>query len=436
MRILTAATAALMLVFSFPAWAGDKAAPSAPAEDGAVMSFPSYLKLMLEKHPELKMIRAEARAKEEVPSQAESLPDPQLSVGVMDLPSDSLSFTEEDMTRKSIGISQAFPAPGKRGLRRKVAEGDSAAAMAMVQEKRLELIEQARIAFYRMRYLMTVRGIAEKNKEILNDFLDVSMTKYTVGEGLQQDVLKAQLEYSKMLEYLIRIGQQISTQSKMLNAWAGLPETTDWRRPEIHSVEGAAGTDDELAERAVARRPLFAGLNAKLEQARDMLALARRESLPDYAVKFSYSQREDTPMPRSDLVSAEVMIDLPVWKSRKQDKMVAEASLMEEKAREELAAERLRLREKIYELTDEQTKNQKLLTLFDTALIMQASQTVESSMIAYRVNKGDFFTMSMYQSTLFDYQIQRAEVEFELMASRARMLRVLGEDGVEVDNEY
>ncbi len=435
MRTVAAAAAALILAFSPPVWAGE-AAPSPAPEEGGGMDFAAYLKLMLEKHPELKMVRAEARAKEEVPSQAESLPDPQLSIGVMDLPTDSFSFTQEDMTRKSIGISQAFPAPGKRDLRRKVAEGDSAAAAAMAREKRLELIEQARIAFYRMRYLMTARGIAEKNKEILNDFLDVSMTKYTVGEGLQQDVLKAQLEYSKMLEYLIRIGQQISTQSKMLNVWAGLPETTEWRRPEIVPVEGPAGTDDELAERAMARRPLFAGLNAKLERAHNTLALARREILPDYAVQVSYSQREDTPMNRSDLISAEVMIDLPVWKSRKQDKMVAEALLMEEKTREELAAERLRLREKIYELMDEQTKNQKLLTLFDTALIMQASQTVESAMIAYRVNKGDFFTMSMYQSTLFDYQIQRAEVEFELMAARARLSRELGDDVTEAGNEY
>ena len=434
MRIITAAAAALMLVFSLPAWAGETA-PSVPAEDGVTMDFTAYLKLMLEKHPELKMARAESRAKEEVPSQAESLPDPQLSIGVMDLPSDSLSFTQEDMTRKSIGISQAFPAPGKRGLRRKVAEGEAAASAAMAREKRLELIEQARIAFYRMQYLITASGIAQKNKEVFNDFLDVSMSKYTVGMGLQQDVLKAQLEYSRTLEYLIRIEQQISTQRKMLNAWAGLPETTDWRRPEIRAVDAPAGTDDELVERAVAGRPLFAGLNAKLEQARNALALARRESLPDYAVKFSYSQRDDTPMTRSDLLSAEVMIDLPVWKSRKQDKMAAEAVLMEEKAREELAAERLRLREKIYELMDEQVKNQKLLTLFDTALIIQASQMVESSRIAYRVNKGDFFALSMYQTTLFDYQIQRAEVEFELMASRARISRVLGGDDAEVENE-
>lgn len=432
MRIMKAATAALMLIFSPPAWAGD----TAPAEEGVTMDFAAYLRLMLEKHPELKMARAEAHAKGEVPSQAESLPDPQLSIGVMDLPTDSLSFTEEDMTRKSIGITQAFPAPGKRDLRRKVAEGDSAASAAMAGEKRLELIEQARVAFYRMQYLITASGIAQKNKEVFNDFLDISMAKYTVGAGLQQDVLKAQLEYSRTLEYLIRIEQQISTQRKMLNAWAGLPENTDWRRPDIRPVEVPAGTDDELAERAVARRPLFAGLNAKLEQAHDALALARRESLPDYAVKLSYSQRDDTPMTRSDLVSAEVMIDLPVWKSRKQDKMAAEAALMEDKAREELAAERLRLREKIYELMDEQTKNQKLLTLFDTALIMQASQMVESSRIAYRVNKGDFFALSMYQSTLFDYQIQRAEVEFELMAARARLLRVLGGDmdGVGYEN--
>lgn len=435
MRIMTAATAALMLIFSLPAWA-DNTAPSAPVEEGVTMDFAAYLRLMLEKHPELKMARAEAQAKGEVPSQAESLPDPQLSIEVMDLPSDSLSFTEEDMTRKSVGITQAFPAPGKRDLRRKVAEGDSAASAAMASEKRLELIEQARVAFYRMQYLITASGIAQKNKEVFNDFLDISMAKYTVGSGLQQDVLKAQLEYSRTLEYLIRIEQQISTQRKMLNAWAGLPENTDWRRPEIPSVEEPAGADDELVERAVARRPLFAGLHAKLEQAHDTLALARRESLPDYAVKFSYSQRDDTPMTRSDLISAEVMIDLPVWKSRKQDKMAAEAALMEDKAREELAAERLRLREKIYELMDEQTKNQKLLTLFDTALIMQASQMVESSRIAYRVNKGDFFALSMYQSTLFDYQIQRAEVEFEMMAARARLLRILGEDvdGVEYEN--
>ncbi len=399
--------------------------------------FNQYVRLLLASHPEVLALKAEAEAKGNMPSQEYSLPNPQLSIGVMDLPSDSLSFTSEDMTRKSIGISQAFPASGKRELRRKVAQDDADMAAHAVGEKRLELVESARLAFYELRYLLKVQATVVKNKKVLHEFIDIALAKYTVGGGVQQDVLAAQLEYSKTAEYLIGIEQRLATLSRNLNVWAGLPPETDWSDPSVMPLGEILAAEDKMVEGAVGKRPLFRQMGAALQKAEDAAALARRELAPDYAVKFSYSQRDDTPMQRSDLFSAEVMFDLPLYRKTKQDKMIAQSMIMADRARLDIEAEKLKLRRDIAELMEMQRKNMRLLALYQTGLLPQAEQAVHAAMSAYRVNKVDFRWLVMNQVTLFNYQIQMDQVEFDLQSTRTKLLRAMGEENnSEVANGY
>lgn len=410
-------------------------APVSGAVTPGVTEFKNYLRVLLERHPELKMLRAEADAKGEAPSQAGALPNPQLSVGFMDLPVDSLSFSEEDMTRKSVGLKQSFYAPGKLELMRKVAEGDKTIAEGDLGEKRLELVERARIAFYQLRYLLRIRGYAVKNKETLRGFIDVALAKYAVGQGIQQDALAAQLEYSKTSEYLIRIEQQLATIRKSLNVSAGLPSDTDWSGPAIDPPGAIEGGEDDLLEKAVARRPVFRRLETSIRKAEDEAELARKSLSPDYSLSVSYSQRDNGEMRRSDMVSMEVMFDLPWYRSSKEERKIAESVLMADRAREEYQAEKLRVRQEIIELTDMQERDGKLAVLFDTGLLPQAEQAVEASVSAYRVNKVDFRWLVMNQVAYFDYEVQRAQVEFELFSARAKLLRVLGDDGLEAGYE-
>ncbi len=398
-------------------------------------SFAGYMRLLYENHPELKALSAERDAKSFVPAQEYSLPNPQLTLGVMDLPLDNRSFSQDDMTQKVVGLSQSFPFPGKRDLRRKTAEADVEMSEGMVGEKRLELAEQARLAFYELKYLLKSRETVVENKDVLHGFIETALAKYATGMGVQQDVLAAQMEFSRMAEYQIRLEQEIATATSNLNVWAGLPADTDWSRPEIDSLPTLESDEAKITETAVSNRPLFRQMGAALRKSGDMLELARKDVLPDYSVSVSYGIRENGAMPRSNMITAEVMLDLPLYRRTKQDKMVSQSVLMEEKARLDVESEKLKLRREVAEQLQMQKRDERLLELYDSGLLPQARQSVEAAVSSYRVNKVDFRWLVMNQAALFDYELQRYKIEYELLATRTRLLKILGGDETEVRNE-
>jgi outer membrane protein TolC len=218
--------------------------------------------------------------------------------------------------------------------------------------------------------------------------------------------------------------------------WAGLPPNTDWSNPSIKPLEEIAEPEDKLVEIAVAKRPAFRQLELALKMAEDGADLARRELSPDYAVKFSYGQRDNGPMRRSDVVSAEVMFDIPLYHKTKQDRMISQSLLEADKMRLDIEAERLKLRRDIAELMEVQRKNEKLVDLYNTRLLPQAQQSVDAALSAYRVNKVDFRWLVMNQITLFNYQLQKFQIEYDLQTMRARLLRALGGNNSEVENGY
>jgi cobalt-zinc-cadmium efflux system outer membrane protein len=76
---------------------------------------------------------------------------------------------------------------------------------------------------------------------LLKQFIDVAKTKYETGKGLQQDVLLAQLEQSKLIDKNIQIQALRSNQAILLNtmmnlranAEVSLPRTVNKSLPTI-----------------------------------------------------------------------------------------------------------------------------------------------------------------------------------------------------------
>ena len=78
----------------------------------------------------------------------------------------------------------------------------------------------------------------------MEQFVSIAETKYSVGKGIQQDVLKAQVELSKIMDDLIkRLTAKLACQNRVGHE---------------SSLSSGAGTDDTADQRAVRsarRRP-------------------------------------------------------------------------------------------------------------------------------------------------------------------------------------
>ena len=161
--------------------------------------------LALEGNLNLAQMQARYQAMKNIPSQVGTLPDPILSLGAVNFPTDSFERTQEGMTQLQIGFSQAFPFPGKLSLKEEAAEFEAKAAYFDVAEMRLLLAKNISHKWWQVFYLDRAIETVNKNQDLLRQFIEVANTKYTTGKGLQQDVLLSQLELSKLIDKEIQI---------------------------------------------------------------------------------------------------------------------------------------------------------------------------------------------------------------------------------------
>ncbi|MDH5541422.1 MAG: TolC family protein [Nitrospinota bacterium] len=435
MRIYMA-IAILMMSASTTAFGLEEAKGSS---DGKTMlpeiaGFSDYARRLFNTHPDLKSLDASLEAVKNVPARAYSLSNPEISFGLMNVPVGSYSLSDEGMTQKTVGVSQKFPAPGKRGLMKQIAKDDVEIQSALIPEKRLELIEKVSILFLELEYLQKARRVVKYNTSVMEGFVKVALAKYTVGAGLQQDVLHAQTEVSKMSAYLLELEERSGIVTANLLLLADLPEGTDLGRVKLPDYQIPSGGAEELEALAEGGRPLFSSLRSRIEKAERNVKLSRKDMLPDYMVSLTYGQRDDIPVTKDDLASGMLTLSVPLWSNSRQKRKIAEDYMRVEEAREMYNSEKQRLRIAIAELTAAESHKAKILAVYDEGLLQQASQTVDATLSAYQVNKVDFLTLVTNQVSLFNYGIKRDQINFQRKASIVRLMRVLGELPTEVAN--
>ena len=201
--------------------------------------------------------RSQADALGNVPAQANALPDPMLGFNAINLPTDTFDLDQEPMTQMQVALSQTFPFPGQRGLRRDAAEHDASAATQGVLEQQLQIAAKVRGTWWQIAYLDQALEIIQQNQQLMRDFVEIALTKYKVGKGLQQDVLLAQLELSKL------INRQLPLEGMRDAAETDLNALMD--RPPSEPIRLAAKTENiglpelplqaELLENALDSRP-------------------------------------------------------------------------------------------------------------------------------------------------------------------------------------
>jgi len=355
--------------------------------------------------------------KERIP-QASALEDPMFGFGIVSLPT-NFSFRDEDMTMKEFSISQKFPFPGKRPLMKEMASKEAEAVSAEIQGKIHQIIKDVKTAYYDLSHNYRTTEVTQRNKRILEDFAKIAETRYAVGEGIQQDVFKAHVEVSKMVNDLIMLGQRKRALEAKLNALLNRPPETSVGEPEEVVFRKFPFTIEELQKIALDMNPTLKGMKKMIEAKEKAHALAKREYYPDFNFKFAYGQRDNSPGPevmrRRDMLTGMVEMNIPIFFRSKQDRKVAETKA------EILGAEaqyRAMKNEVLFMITDMASmiqRGERQLELYKTGILPQTSLQINSAMSSYRVNKADFMTLLDSQMTLYKYELEyhQALTEYE-----------------------
>jgi len=411
-----------LLIFSGIALAST---PTPLTEQGAVAA-------ALAGNPGLEEIKARAEALAAVPSQAGSLPDPVLSFNALNMPTDTFDMSQEAMTQVQVGLTQAIPFPGKLALREEAGRYAALAAADSLDEARLRLVRDVKIIWWRLFATDRALEIVDRNITHFRQFVKIASTKYEVGKGLQQDVLLAQLELSKLHDRKFglqaRRGRLAAGLNKLLgraaNTGVVLPATVNEEFPPT----GDAGA---LYARAKENRPLLRRLANEIEAARARAGLAEKEVYPDFKVGAYYGFRQGDNPPsvggdRADLLSVKLSMNLPIYQKSKQRPAIVQRN-------KELRQAEMRRRDAENEVMRAVSDalaaldgGREQLSLLKDGIIPQARQTVDSMLAGYQVNKVDFLNLVRSRITLLNYEDRYWRTLGEANEALARLEAAVG----------
>lgn len=385
-------------------------------------------------NPGLAELEARAEALAAIPSQVGTLPDPTVSFNALNLPVDSFDLGQEPMTQLQFGVSQAIPFPGKLALREQAAVREAEAAVSTVEERRLTLVRDVRSIWWNLYYLDRALEIVDRNTDLLRQFVDIARTKYEVGQGLQQDVLLAQVELSKLLDLDLQFRGARGNEVARLNALLDRPVGAPLRLPaQVQATLPPVASEADLYAAARASRPWLAEQQARIEAARSRRALAERDLLPDFRLGAAYGLRSGSDAlgnDRADFATFMASMNVPLFAERKQrraiDQRAAELLQQTYALQDRLA----RVRQEIAAAHADYERARAQAELFDGGIIPQARQTVASMLAGYQVNKVDFLNLVRAQITLYNYEMQYWKSVAEARQAAARLAAAAGKETV------
>ena len=371
------------------------------AAQGDTLTAREAIRVALSANPMLRASRLSADAATARIGPAGALPDPQLQLGLMNRMASDFGSTMDPMTMNQVQLMQMLPWPGKLGNAKQAARHRAAAAGADAEEQERMLTAQVRMAYYDVAYADRALEVMERTRGLLRDFTNVATTMYAVGSGIQQDVLRAQVEVARMSEETTRMGQMRIAAAARLNALLGRDATVAIGALELPELPSAdLPIVDTLVAWAIAGRP---GLRAGAERvaaAEASLAAARRELFPDFQLGVQYQRRPEFP----DMVSVMVGFNVPIFAGGKQLPMRREMAAMRDMSQAELLNQRNETIAQIIETRARAEQDRALGELYRTNILPQARAAVQAALASYRVGRVPFMTLVDNQMTVNRYE--------------------------------
>ena len=392
----------------------------------------------LKANPEISALQQKRNAMWQRPPQEKSWDDPELAFGVANLNTDNFKFNEIDMTMKQIAISQNIPMPGITSLKEKMAIQEAKSSDRLLDDGKLKLIRDVKTSYYDLYINYTHMQTAEKNKDLMAKFAEIAQKKYEVGKGLQQDILKAQVEQSKFIERLIELEQKKKSYIAELNRLLNRDPAAPLDGVPVVAKRTVAINEAELRNMALAQNPVLQSLQNVIAKNEADYKLSKKQYFPSINVTAMYGQREGyreaggilpgavlnengttsdalvkvpgQSFDRPDVFSFFVGFKIPLWFKNKQDKKVAETFHQMEEAKAQYAAVKNEIAYKIHDHVAKAQRSASLIQLYQTGIIPQATQSLNSALSAYEVGSVDFLALIDAQITLCNFETQSSEL--------------------------
>ncbi|MHC1728687.1 MAG: TolC family protein [Syntrophobacteraceae bacterium] len=416
----------IFLLFFLFAAVHDQAFSQPPAGTGAAetkeITLDELLRTAAEHNPEIKASEQSAAASKAMIPAAGALPDPMVTFQHMgDLIPLRLQ-SGDPASARTYGVEQEIPFPGKLRLKESIASSEYEAQQWSYQAVHRKVISELKQAYFDLYLVHKSIETLMKNKDLLQSFEQIARSRYEVGQAVQQDVLKAQVEISRVLDKLLAQGQKKRIAEAKINSFLYRPPETPVGKPAEFQKAELALSLEELTHLAQAGSPALKVQESEITRRQYGVELARKEYYPDFAVGFTYFERDATPEMYGLMVKAKI----PLYFWRKQRPELEAARLNLSSARNMRDSSASTVRYQVKEAHTMATTAEKLANLYSSAIVPQSNLALNSAMANYQVGKIDFLQLIDASMPLLEYELKYYESITEYHKALAQLEPLVG----------
>ena len=375
-------------------------APAQKAQQSAI-GLDNLVGEALQRNPGIQSALRQVEALRHRVPQVKTLPDPTVSVGWAGNITPFSVQQGDPSSYRGVSASQSLPFPGKLKLRGEIADREAEAAWWDYEAARRRLVADVKSAYYDYFAASKAVEITQKNKDLLQKLSSIAEARYRVGKGVQQDVLRSQVEISLLQQRLTVFEQQERTAQARLNTF--LFRDPEGPLPSPASFEPAK-ISHSLDELYTLAREQDTGLQREqrmIERNQYAVNLAQKDYQPDFGVGYMYQQRPDLP----DMHGFTVTANIPIFYRTKQREAVREQTEQltgSQRSKENRQTELFFAVKQQYLLAK---SSEQLLKLYSQVVVPQSSLALESSMASYQVGGVDFLTILTNFTVVLDYEV-------------------------------
>lgn len=390
---------------------------TAPAADGE-LTLQRAERLAVDEAPWLQHHRASAAAAAERVAYQGRLPDPQLLIGAVNLPADSGRLNQEDMTMLMVGVRQSFPPGNTLKLREQRAEQELSREQSMSELERRNLLRQVRVAWLELFYQDAARRQLDRLRQLQQQQLDAAQGRYRAAQDPALGVHRTRAALARLDERAPMIEAKQQTLRAELRHWIG--DAAQAALPEdLPTLPAHAEFDPTHHPEWLAARAGQAGMRLDAE-------LARQDYKPGMMLDLSYGSRQAAPngMERSNLVTAMVTVDLPLFRANRQDRRLAEKLALADGAEYETEDKR-RILERMYQtLRAEQAALAARVRIVAGSLLPALQREAQVTSSGFARDRTD---VREAQMRLLDAELELVRLRVDQARNQAELLFLAGE---------
>ncbi len=373
----------------------------------------------LSNNPDLAAARARWQQFTYQAPQVGSLPDPELSFTFSSYPNDTLASDETPMTGNELRLAQKFPFPGKLAGRADLSREQARWFEAVYRDQHYQVARKVKDAWYRLNYNQQAIKVTERNLALVDDIIRLTEIRYETGSGLQQDVLKAQVKRSQLMERLMSLRQQHAVIQSELKRLTNQMSDVAYELPGDLELVKTDKTLEDFKRAATEDRPMNNAYQSLVDRYRYQGQLADLDDYPDVTLFASWRYRDNNlPDGGTDFVSAGVSINLPIYREKRRAAKAEarEAVHMAERQAQEFRNAVVEAVSSAYARMEE-TRQQ--AELYRKGIIPQTSQGFQSSLASYQVGKLEFISLIDALMTTYQAEMDYYRISSEYMRSLA-----------------